>query len=124
LNHTATVGALIGQTIITRMVPVFVAGMVLLISVLIIGTFSIAGERLFTLADASGRTNYPSRVSAPPSTLPRAAARTSNLPSVAFARPAPKPVSSLGRAVVSPEPTYQPVSLSASPHDEKQSMRS
>ena len=115
---------MIGQTILTRMVPVFVAGMVWLIRVLIIGTFSIAGERLFTLADASGRTNYPSRVSTPLSSLPRAAARAFNLPSAAFARPAPKPVYSLTPAVVGPDPSHHPVGLNAKAYDENQSMRS
>ena len=35
----------------TKIVPVFVAAMVLLIRVLLINTFSIAGERIFSIAD-------------------------------------------------------------------------
>jgi len=40
--------SLVGGTTLTTVVPVFVAAMVWLIRVLIIGTFSAAGDRLFT----------------------------------------------------------------------------
>src|SRR5574338_55306 len=46
LNHNALGGALVGQAAMTRVVPIFVAVLVWLTRVLIIGTFSIAGERL------------------------------------------------------------------------------
>ena len=51
LKHNAEGGVLLGQVTMTKMVPVFVAAMVLLIRVLLINTFSIAGERLFSMAD-------------------------------------------------------------------------
>ena len=51
LNHNALGGALVGTGTMTRLVPIFVAVMVWLVRVLIIGTFSLAGERLFTSAD-------------------------------------------------------------------------
>src|SRR3989304_6163891 len=51
LNHSAQGGSLIGRAAMIKIVPILVAGMVWLIRVLIIGTFSVAGERLFTLAD-------------------------------------------------------------------------
>src|SRR5512147_309626 len=51
LKHNAEGGVLLGQETMTKIVPVFVAAMVLLIRVLLINTFSIAGERLFSLAD-------------------------------------------------------------------------
>ena len=35
----------------TKIVPIFVAAMILLVRVMIIGTFSLAGDRLFTTAD-------------------------------------------------------------------------
>ncbi|MBK9778611.1 MAG: hypothetical protein IPP55_00940 [Anaerolineales bacterium] len=41
---------------ITKIVPIFVAGMVWLVRLLIIGTFSLAGERLFTTAQAHSNT--------------------------------------------------------------------
>src|SRR5512141_1443287 len=51
LKHSAEGGVLLGQETMTRVVPIFVAAMVLLIRVLLINTFSIAGERLFSIAD-------------------------------------------------------------------------
>jgi hypothetical protein len=51
LQHTAAGGALLGAATMTKIVPVFVAAMVLLIRVLLINTFSIAGDRIFSLAD-------------------------------------------------------------------------
>ncbi len=51
LKHNAEGGALLGQSAMTNIVPIFVAGMVLLIRVLLINTFSIAGDRIFSMAD-------------------------------------------------------------------------
>src|SRR5512147_3223923 len=51
LQHNALGGVLVGQAAMTKVVPVFVAAMVLLIRVLLINTFSIAGERMFSNAD-------------------------------------------------------------------------
>src|SRR5512143_3227337 len=49
INHTSqSGGAVISNETMTKVVPIFVAAMILLIRVLIIGTFSIAGDRLFT----------------------------------------------------------------------------
>ena len=45
-------GMVVSNTTLTEVVPVFVAVMVWLIRVLIIGTFSVAGERLFSQEDA------------------------------------------------------------------------
>src|SRR5512147_2207 len=51
LRHNSEGGVLLGQETMIKIVPIFVAAMVLLIRVLLINTFSIAGERLFSLAD-------------------------------------------------------------------------
>src|SRR5512138_1899200 len=51
LKHSAEGGVLLGQETMTKIVPIFVAAMVLLIRVLLINTFSIAGERIFSMAD-------------------------------------------------------------------------
>src|SRR5215510_12004256 len=51
LKHNAEGGILLGQQTMTSIVPIFVAGLVLTIRVLLINTFSIAGERIFTLAE-------------------------------------------------------------------------
>ena len=58
LNHEALGNAILGRETLLKVVPVFVAVMVWLIRVLIIGTFSVAGDRLFTLGQrpvATGR---------------------------------------------------------------------
>lgn len=44
-------GAVLSPETLMKVVPIFVAGMVWLVRVLIIGTFSLAGDRLFTTAD-------------------------------------------------------------------------
>ncbi len=118
LNHTAEGGSLLGQATMMKVVPIFVAGMVWLIRVLIIGTFSVAGERLFTLADANQRPasyrNDTYRSVAPPQP------QTS---STSYPRPAPKPrpAPSSGYNVNYPEPTYHPVGMTAMGRSEQNS---
>jgi hypothetical protein len=60
LNHETLGTALVERQTLLRMVPIFIAIMVWLIRVMIIGTFSIAGDRLFSQADTGYR---PVRVS-------------------------------------------------------------
>jgi len=49
INHSSlSGGAVISNETMTKVVPIFVAAMILLIRVLIIGTFSLAGDRMFT----------------------------------------------------------------------------
>src|SRR5512141_3393663 len=45
---SASGGAVISTATMTKIVPIFVAAMILLIRVLIIGSFSLAGDRLFS----------------------------------------------------------------------------
>ncbi|MBM3123984.1 MAG: hypothetical protein FJZ87_02800 [Chloroflexi bacterium] len=102
LNHNAAGGVLLGQQTMTKFVPVFVAAMVWLVRVLIIGTFSVAGERLFTLADARhGQFNYRNHPA------PQAA------PNPAFKRPAPRPETAYNVNRPKVEPSYHPVGMSA-----------
>ena len=121
LNHTAEGGSLLGQATMIKVVPIFVAGMVWLIRVLIIGTFSIAGERIFTLADAGQRPVSYQNNSPRPAVAPQP--RTSNLPSQNYPRPAPKPrpIPSTGYNVNYPEPTYHPVGMTAMGRSEQNS---
>ena len=97
-------GAVISNETMTKIVPIFVAGMVLLIRVLIIGTFSLAGDRLFTTDErraynqpqsAQGQTYRP-QVSQqanlrPASTLNRPVQTTMQAQQQNMFRPAPKP---------------------------------
>jgi hypothetical protein len=108
----------------TKVVPIFVAAMVWLIRVLIIGTFSVAGERLFTLADAEQRPAYYNQprpvnqpYSRPTQNIP------SSLPTANYPRPAPKPrpAPMPSYAVNRPEPTYHPVGMTAMGRSEQNS---
>jgi hypothetical protein len=124
LNHSTAGGALLGQETMTKAVPVMVAVMVWLVRLLIIGTFSVAGERLFTLDNvrpAQRTGNQPMAVSQP---------RTNNIPASSFVRPAPKPTPVYGsgnnipRPVARSEPTYHPVGMNAQGGGENHSLRS
>jgi len=60
VNHPSqAAGAVISNETMTKIVPIFVAVMILLIRVLIIGTFSIAGDRLFTTDEQRHGYNNP-----------------------------------------------------------------
>jgi hypothetical protein len=113
LNHNAQGGVLLGQETMTKFVPVFVAAMVLLIRVLLINTFSIAGERIFSLAEdkawqnkpSYGQSNEPARNPVFPRSAPKQA---------------PPPVS---RPLYN-EPTYHPIGMSAQEYADNNSVRS
>jgi hypothetical protein len=112
VNHQSLGSAVIGSTTLTRVVPIFVAVMVWLIRVLIIGTFSLAGDRLFSQTDRprgtrSVTTNNSSRRSVPSGAL-RPASSLSR-PSSSFS-PAPKPVP---QQSFRGEPTYHNMAASS-----------
>lgn len=110
LQHNAQGGILLGQITMTKAVPVFVAAMVLIIRVLLINTFSIAGERLFTLAE-DRPSQYTNRPVYRPSNEP---VRNTNS---AFPRPAPKPTPANYSQPLYNEPTYHPIGMTAQPRD-------
>ena len=108
-SHTSEGSLLVGRETITHVVPVLVAVMVLVIRVLIIGTFSLAGESLLTVgeADAVGSAVSRRRAAAP------------------FPPPARGPVSAaqpLGNAT-SAEPTYHAAGMSARSHQQRPALR-
>ncbi|MEW6239961.1 MAG: hypothetical protein ACOYZ8_15335 [Chloroflexota bacterium] len=113
VSHQAEGSVLLSQATLTKGVPVFVAVMVWLIRVLIIGTFSVAGERLFTLDETRATSSF----HRPP------AARTNSVPSNAFAHSAPKPSTPAGRTPIRQEPTYHPVGMSAQAREENSGIR-
>jgi len=107
-NTTAVGGALLGPTTMSKVVPILVAVMVLAIRVLLINTFSVAGDRIFSMAEER-QSSYQSK---PVYNKPaynnsyRAPAQQS------FPRPAPKPVAAAPRPTYN-EPTYHPIGMSA-----------
>jgi hypothetical protein len=118
LQHNAAGGVLLGQSAMIKVVPVFVAAMVLIIRVLLINTFSIAGERIFSLAsDRAPR--YQRQPSYPVQT--ESLRTPSNSP--AFPRPAPKPTPTAAARPLYNEPTYHPVGMSAQERSDKSNVR-
>lgn len=121
LNHETLGNAVIAREILLRVVPIFVAVLVWLIRVLIIGTFSVAGDRLFSQGDqrtvnairssarpmiASPNQVRPSSMARP--SLPRAAASSGGF------RTAPQGSHPVEPVYSSLEPTYNQPAMSAS----------
>ena len=112
LNHNAAGGALLGQQTMAKVVPIFVAGLVLLIRVLLINTFSIAGERIFTIAEERAAPYAQNRPAYRP--LPDSNRVSNNV----FPRPAPKPTSVNVPQAAYSEPTYHPIGMAAQSRNE------
>ena len=55
MNHAVAGSSLVSQSTMTKAIPVFVAIMVWLIRVLIIGTFSMSGDRIFSMDTRAAR---------------------------------------------------------------------
>jgi hypothetical protein len=134
-THQTLGAAIVGQDVVLMIVPIFVAVMVWVIRVLIIGTFSIAGERIFSMADdRSSFGGYQSR-ERPASTVGLRPTVSSSVnrpaPSLATARslvrpghPAPRADSSYRPESTSqPEPTYHPIGMAASSKDDATAIR-
>ena len=105
-SHALQSTAVISAKTLTTAVPIFVALVVWVTRILIIGTLSVAGERIFSTEAA--RPAQSRSVSRSPSVQPAA-------PAYQPARPAPRPMAarSLGASSPPPQPTYP--SLSAPP---------
>jgi hypothetical protein len=100
LNHTSSGTALIGREVLLRIVPIFVAVMVWLIRVLMIGTISISGYRLFSVYG-----DRPRVVQRPNTTQPQLATKQvnyHNLPATNSARINAAPASSSRMASSTP----------------------
>ena len=120
LQNNAQGGVLLGQTAMMKFVPVFVAAMVLFIRVLLINTFSIAGERLFTLAEARPSQYAPNRSSYRPANESVESVRS---PASSFPRPSPKPTTAASSQPLYNEPTYHPIGMSAEARNENPTVR-
>jgi hypothetical protein len=117
LQHNAAGGVLLGASTMTKVVPVFVAAMVLLIRVLLINTFSIAGERIFSLAE----TRAPRYQSQP--TFRNTNIESLRTPTQSIPRPAPRPTPAAASRPLYSEPTYHPIGMSAQEYGDNTSMR-
>ncbi|KAA3648823.1 MAG: hypothetical protein DWQ07_01100 [Chloroflexi bacterium] len=121
LSHVSLGSGVIDQATLLRVVPVFVALMVWTTRILIIGTFSVAGERLFSQASeqkAPYRRQSTATRTRRSATARRAPQRQNNRPVYAGSfKPAPKPQSR-------PEHNYQQMSMSARPNGNPNQKRS
>lgn len=114
INHDTLGNAVISRDTLLKVVPVFVAIMVFLIRVLIIGTFSVAGERLFSQADRRSRAGRPSQLRPAPIRTPSPARSLAQSTGGTSFRPSPKTFSQQNPLNTRPEPTYHPMSMSGS----------
>ena len=117
LNHESLGNAVVDRETLLKVVPLFVAILVWLIRVLIIGTFSVAGDRLFSQASQYRNNNLssrpqPKRTNGAPVQARKPATRSAY-------KPTPQPEQSYSR----PEPTYHPLSMSASGRSKGSSSR-
>lgn len=114
-NHQTLGNAIVDRGTLLKVVPVFVAIMVWLIRVLIIGTFSVAGERMFGTQDNVRNTSRQTQFGAYRSLANRgnsATRPTSTVTTTNYrpARPNYQPEANYAR----PELTYTPVSSMSS----------
>jgi hypothetical protein len=106
VNHQSSGGSVISSENLLLIVPIFVAVLVWLIRVLIIGTFSVAGDRLFSQASHQYHQSSPSH-----GDPVKSSANTSITQSTGF-HPLPKSTSQPPvQARKRPEPTYQSAQL-------------
>lgn len=153
LSHDTLGNAVVARATLLKVVPIFVAVMVWLIRVLIIGTISMAGDRLFSQMDVrtssrrslqtTRRTNNTSTERSNPRTI-QPLGNTRSVPihrgvNASSYRPSPKPISQYGREIqnnrsnssissqepeyVSMEPTYTPVSMAGRENSQSRQTR-
>ncbi len=104
--------AIVSTEVMTKVIPIFVAVMVWLIRVLIIGTFSIAGERLFSQDLQKSVVKRPSQNKRSSSQVTQKFRQQPVARSAATFRSAPKPAPRSTQASFS-EPTYHNLSASS-----------
>lgn len=133
LNHTALGSTVIEKTTLLRVVPIFVAVLVWLIRVMIIGTFSAAGDRIFSLGEAPAfderqPVRKPAQASTGVSGMQRSETysppptRSRMAPPPVASKPAPRPHLEEDEeefeereptgGFARPEPTYHPIAAS------------
>jgi hypothetical protein len=117
LDHQTLGNEVVSRETMLRVAPVFVAVLVWLIRVLIIGTFSVAGDRLFN--QTSERTSVSNRPPLRPQVLQQPAPRPASLRQVTNAaslKPSVKASAASQPEMFGgsrPEPTYHSLSASS-----------
>lgn len=112
-NHTTQSSAVLNPALLTKGVPVFVALMVWVIRILIIGSLSYNGARMFTQSDQP-RYNSSARIPNM-NNVPVSATRMNAMSTPLVPRPAPKTINTRQNGVYTrPEPTYHSISAMGS----------
>lgn len=131
LNHQSLGTAVVERATLIKIVPIFVAVMVWLTRVLIIGTLSVAGDRIFsqaeirkTVARSPKRTYSKQRASTSRPANGRSigvsrGVRASEAGATSY-RPAPKPEPTYETDYANQEPIYTPVSFSGNRNNNRQ----
>ena len=121
INHSTLGNAVIPRERLLEIVPVFVAVIVWLIRVLIIGTFSVAGDRIFS-QDDSPTAKKGLQVSFSSGSSRSMASRQKPRTTPAYSRPRPSTSRPVSQPSFRPsqsrqrqEPTYHPISMQAKP---------
>ncbi len=109
LNHTSLGTSFIPAETMVSVVPIFVAIMVWVIRVLIIGSFSVAGNRMFSQAELA----YQAPRISQPRPVPTEAVPASSSVVHPGLKPDQKPAN---QGLTRTEPTYHPASMSGSNH--------
>lgn len=133
LNHQTLGNAVVERELLLKVVPIFVAIMVWLSRVLIIGTISVAGDRLFSQADVrpgrQANTAKKRSVSQPKplgnrfSKLRRNVSTAPHSSTQSSYTPAPKPEPTYEPDYGVQEPTYHPVSFSGNQNRQRNTTR-
>jgi len=133
LNHQSLGTAVVERTTLIKIVPIFVAMMVWLTRVLIIGTLSVAGDRIFSQVDlrrsisrntsktyARPQSRTSNSVPKPSRNLPRGVTQGVRTSSYRSYNPAPKPEPTYETDHTSQEPMYTPVSFNGNRDNNRQ----
>lgn len=135
LNHQSLGTAVVERATLIKIVPIFVAVMVWLTRVLIIGTLSVAGDRIFSQVDLRKTVSRATKRSYANARKTNSQAATGRSPSVprritrgvsaagsgaTSYRPAPKPEPTYESDYGSQEPVYTPVSFSGNRNNNRQ----
>lgn len=126
INHQTLGNEVVSRETLLKVVPIFVAVIVWLIRVLIIGTFSVAGDRLFSQDDSPsayrGLQMRSSKVRSQPQNVQRKPRPSTNYSrTTQNQRPAAQTSFRPSATRNRPEPTYHPISMQSKP---KQSSKS
>jgi hypothetical protein len=110
-NHNSLGNAVIPRETLLKIVPIFVAVIVWLIRILIIGTFSVSGEKIFSQDDSPNARRGLSTLSHSAPIRSRRPSTASSYSRSAASRSASQTAYRASASNARPEPTYNPVSM-------------